>query len=145
MQCRLGGDKVLQMDGQSVAAELPAQSQIVTKTWNRVVAVPFIAYMPEKDRICMLVSCDYPHQPMILFSEDHGATWGKPQPISPDPTVNASAGLGTALTYLGAGRLMLVAGGRWFTEDYGNTWEGPLPIAPASNGQSWYVVGPNPR
>ena len=134
--------KVLQMDGQSVAGELPAQWQIVTKTWNRVVAVPFIAYMPEKDRICMLVSCDYPHQPMVLFSEDHGTTWGEPRPISPEETVNASAGLGTALTYLGAGRLMLVAGGWWFTEDYGKTWEGPLPIAPASNGQSWYAWDP---
>ena len=38
--------KVLQMDGQSVAAELPAQWQIVTETWNRVVAVPYIAYLP---------------------------------------------------------------------------------------------------
>ena len=66
--------KVLHMDGESVAAELPAQRQIVTETWNRVVAVPYIAYLPEKDRICMLVSCDYPHQPMVLFSDDHGAT-----------------------------------------------------------------------
>ena len=134
--------KVLQMDGESVAAELPAQRQIVTETWNRVVAIPYIAYLPEKDRICMLVSCDYPHQPMVLFSDDHGATWGEPRPVSSDPTVNASAGLGTALTYLGGRRLMSVAGGRWFSEDYGDTWEGPFPIAPASNGQSWYAWDP---
>ena len=134
--------KVLHMDGESVAAELPAQRQIVTETWNRVVAVPYIAYLPEKDRICMLVSCDYPHQPMVLFSDDHGTTWGEPRPVSSDPTVNASAGLGTALTYLGGGRLILVAGGRWFSEDYGCTWQGPLSIAPASNGKSWYAWDP---
>ena len=77
--------KILQMDGPSVAAESPAQWQIVTETWNRVVAVPYIAYLPEKDRICMLVSCDYPHQPMVLFSDDRGAAWGEPRPVSYRP------------------------------------------------------------
>lgn len=134
--------KVVQMDGPSVASESPAQRQIVTESWNRVVAVPYLAYLPEKDRICMLVSCDYPHQPMVLFSNDHGATWGEPHPVSSDPKVNAAAGLGTALTYLGEGRLILIAGGWWFSEDYGATWEGPLPIAPASNGQPWYSWDP---
>lgn len=134
--------KVLQMDDESVAVELSAQRQIVTETWNRVAAVPYIAYMPEKDRICMLVSCDYPHQPMVLFSNDRGATWGEPRPVSSDPSVNAAAGLGTALTYLGGGRLMLVAGGWWFSEDYGDTWKGPFPIANASNGQAWYTWDP---
>jgi len=33
---------VLQMDGDSVARELPAEQQIVTEGWNRVVAVPFL-------------------------------------------------------------------------------------------------------
>ena len=75
----------------------------------------------------MLVSCDYPHQPMVLFSDDRGATWGKPRPVSPDPAVNAAAGLGTALTYLGEGRLMLAAGGWWFSEDYGGHLERPIP------------------
>ncbi|HJN13893.1 MAG TPA: hypothetical protein QGH10_00305, partial [Armatimonadota bacterium] len=91
---------ILQMSGESVASELLAQWRIVTETWNRVVAVPYIAYMPDKDRVCMLVSCDYPHQPMVLFSDDRGGTWGEPRPVSPDPRVNQAAGLGTALTYL---------------------------------------------
>jgi len=134
--------KIVQMDGESVAGELLAQRQIVTESWNRVVAVPYLAYLPEKDRVCMLVGCDYPHQPLVLFSDDRGATWGEPRPLSPDPKVNAAAGLGTALTYLGAGRLILSAGGRWFSNDYGDTWEGSLPIPPASNGRPWYQWDP---
>lgn len=133
---------VRRMNGESVAVELPARWQVVTETWNRVVAVPYIVYMPEEDRVCMLVSCDYPHQPMLLFSDDRGTTWGAPRPLSPDPQVNAGAGLGTALTYLGAGRLTLSAGGRWFSEDYGRTWRGPLSIRPAPNGQPWYQWDP---
>jgi len=134
--------KVLQMAGESVAAELPAEQQIVTESWNRVVAVPYIVYMPEKDRVLMLVGCDYPHQPMTVVSNDRGATWSAPRPLSPDPKVNASAGLGVSLTYLGAGRLVLSAGGRWFSGDYGETWEGAVAIAPASNGQGWYQWDP---
>jgi len=133
---------ITQMDGESVAAEWPAEQQIVTESWNRVVAVPYIVYMPERDRVLMLVGCDYPHQPMTLVSEDHGATWSGPRPLSPDAAVNASAGLGTSLTYLGAGRLALSAGGRWFSGDYGETWEGPVVIPPASNGQPWYQWDP---
>ncbi len=48
---------------------LPAQFQIVTESWNRVVAVPYIIYMPEKDRLLMLVNCDYPHHAEVLFSK----------------------------------------------------------------------------
>ena len=134
--------KVARMEGDTVAAQLPAEQQIVTESWNRVVAVPYIAYMPETDRVLMLVGCDYPHQPMTLVSNDHGATWSDPRPLSVDPAVNASAGLGTSLTYLGAGRLVLSAAGRWLSGDYGETWEGPIAIPAASNGQPWYHWDP---
>jgi len=133
---------VQRMDGETTAEQLPAHRQIVTETWNRVVAVPYIVYMPETDRLCMLVSCDYPHQPMVLFSDDRGTTWSEPRPVAPDPAVNAAAGLGTALTYLGSGRLMLVASGRWFSDDFGATWDGPVVVPPASNGQEWYTWDP---
>ncbi len=133
---------VRRMDGATVADELPAQWQIVTESWKGVVAVPYLAWMPERARLVMLVSCDYPHRPMVLFSDDLGATWGEPRSVAPDPAVNAGLGLGTALTYLGDGRLMLVASGRWFSNDFGESWEGPVPIPPASNGQQWYVWDP---
>jgi hypothetical protein len=95
-----------------------------------------MTYMPERDRVCMLASCDYPHQPIVLFSDDQGSTWSDPQPLSTDREVNEASGLGTSLTYMGDGRLMLHASGRWFSDDYGETWEGPYPVAPAPNGQA---------
>ena len=51
---------VLQLNGANPETSIPAQLQIVSQDWNRVVAVPYLAYMPEKDRLLMLVGCDYP-------------------------------------------------------------------------------------
>ena len=70
--------EVRQLNGQAKQIRLPARLQIVTERWNRVVAVPYIVYMPEKDRLLMLVGCDYPHHPMVLTSGDRGATWTAP-------------------------------------------------------------------
>lgn len=54
--------EVRQLNGMSERFQLPARFQIVTETWNRVVAVPYITYMPDQDRLLMLVGCDYPHR-----------------------------------------------------------------------------------
>jgi len=101
--------------------KLPAKFQIVTELWKRSVAVPYIVYMPEKDRLALLVSCDYPqppHRPFLLFSDDHGATWTEPKLANPN-----IASLGKGLAYLGDGRLMFTAGTRGhFSDDYGQTW-----------------------
>jgi hypothetical protein len=67
--------EIRQMNGKGGEIRLPAQFQIVTESWNRVVAVPYLIYMPEKDRLLMLVNCDYPHHAEMLFSDDHGASW----------------------------------------------------------------------
>ncbi len=62
----IGGEwkphEVRQINGTAPDARLAAQLQIVTESWNRVVAVPYLAYLPEKDRLLMLVSCDYPRR-----------------------------------------------------------------------------------
>ena len=42
--------EIQQLNGQAARFKLPAQFQIVTERWNRVVAVPYIVNMPEKDR-----------------------------------------------------------------------------------------------
>ena len=47
---------VRQLNGRAGEIKLPAQLQIVTERWNRVVAVPYLVYMPEKNRLLMLVS-----------------------------------------------------------------------------------------
>ena len=80
-----------------------------------MVAVPYIVYMPEKDRLLMLVSCDYPperkpvHYAMVLASDDRGVTWSEPRPVHRSAD-GKPVGLGVALTYLGQGKVLLYAG-----------------------------------
>ncbi|MBP7431897.1 MAG: exo-alpha-sialidase, partial [Candidatus Hydrogenedentes bacterium] len=95
---------VRQRNGAAGFIEVPAQFQVVTESWNRVVAVPYLVYMPEKDRLLMLVGCDYPHHAMVLTSDDQGATWTPPRPVRLDADGKTVPGLGTSLTYLGNGK-----------------------------------------
>lgn len=136
------GHYVREMNGRGAPIEVPAQFQIVTEKWNRVVAVPYIVYMPEKDEILMLASCDYPHQAVMLSSRDHGATWSDPRFVHTDAGGQPDTGMGTSLTYLGNGRVLLVANQHWVSADYGATWNVLSPVAPAANGQSWYMWDP---
>ena len=128
---------VRQLNGAAAAIELPAKLQIVTESWNRVVAVPYLAYMPENDRLLMLVSCDYPHQAMVLSSDDHGKTWTEPRYLHTDAAGNSDAAMSVGLTYLGKGKLMANSGAtRWVSNDYGTTWAAAA-NPPASNGRPW--------
>ena len=51
---------IQQSNGKAERIKLPAKFQIVTESWNRVVALPYIVCMPEKDRVLMVVTCDIP-------------------------------------------------------------------------------------
>ena len=84
---------VIQINGREKEIKLPAKYQILTEIWNRVVAVPYIVYMPEKDCVLMLISCDYPHQAMILQSDDHGASWSPPKYVHTDNVGNPDTGM----------------------------------------------------
>ena len=141
---------VHQLNGQASPFQLAARFQIVTESWNRVVAVPFLVYMPEKNRLLMLVGCDYPHRAFVLTSDDQGATWSAPRPAQVDNDGQPSIGMGTSLVYLGDGKLLfyesagLAVGApeRWFSSDYGQTWNRPVPIGPAPGGQPWSIWDP---
>ena len=129
---------VMRINGRAKEIKLPAKYQILTESWNRVVAVPYIVYMPEKDRVLMLVSCDYPHQAMILHSDDHGASWSLPKYAHTDTAGKPDTGMGTGLTYLGNGKVIMVSGTEkgtwvWFSYDYGETWNDRAVFPPASN------------
>jgi BNR repeat protein len=122
---------------------VPAKFQIVTEPWNRVVAVPYIVYMPEKDRLLMLVGCDYPHHAEVLHSDDHGATWSDPRQILFDENGKGIDALGVGLTYLGKGRVLFVTGdSRWVSGDFGETWEKLSAIAQTCDGMPWYMWDP---
>ena len=135
--------KILQMNGEVVARELPADRQIVTESWNRAVAVPYIVYMPERDKLLMLVGCDYPTRPMVMSSFDHGRMWSEPKPVLQGEAKDGRHLLGVSLTYLGRGRVVFTLWtDLWVSYDYGETWGDPTPIPPASNGLSAYQWDP---
>ena len=148
--------EVRQQNGKDPQIRLPAQFQIVTESWHRVVAVPYIIYMSEKDRLLMLVGCDYPHRAYILTSDDRGASWTDPYPALVDkdgkPLAIVGAGLGgdlgTGLAYLGDGNALFYvtgffsAGQRWFSRDYGKTWGDTVSFGPTSDGKSFYIWDP---
>ena len=118
---------VRQLNGMAGQVRLPARFQIVTESRNRVVACPWIVNMPEKDRLMMLVGCDYPHRAFVLTSDDGGATWTDPRPARVDNDGKPSIGMGTAMAYLGDGQTGLLRGrhpgvgepSRWFSVAYG--------------------------
>ena len=135
---------VLVLNGRAQAIRQPGLFQIVTERLNRVVAVPYLAYLPEKDRLLMQVGCDYPHHSMIMASDDHGATWSQPKLIYADAAGAPDIDLGTSLTYLGGGKVVLVAGRHgknwqapynvYFSSDSGDTWGNPTPMPKAAGG-----------
>ncbi|NLX04546.1 MAG: exo-alpha-sialidase [Phycisphaerae bacterium] len=118
------------------------QVRILTESWNRVVAVPYIVYMPERDRILMLVSVDYPHRPMVLWSDDRGRSWSPPRFVYQDFGDDSDRGhhVGVSLTYLGGGNVVfsVESKGRYFSEDFGETWSEPVARPPTSDGRHWY-------
>lgn len=129
---------VRRFGGEGDAVQIPAELQIVHESLNRVLAVPYLIYMPEKDRLLMLVSCDYPHRAMVLESNDHGATWTVPRAILPHEPNHSRHMVGVSLTYLGGGHLMCGVEGklRCISRDFGETWTSQA-IPPNARGGLW--------
>ncbi len=121
--------------------DLPAQFRILTESWNRLAAVPSMVFMPETDRLLMLLSCDTPIQGMVSFSDDLGTTWRTPEYIiQRDASGNPDIGICCGLTYLGNGRAALMRTDSkppqiWFSDDYGQTWKDPIGDPPAFGGE----------
>lgn len=127
--------------GTEAPISVPAEIQILTESWRRVVAVPYIIYMPEKQRLLMLVGCDYPHHPEVLKSDDGGASWSAPRRVAVEGT--NLEGLGTCLTYLGRGEVLFLAGDRrWVSRDFGESWEAGALVAQTVDGKPWYTWDP---
>ena len=135
--------EVQQLNGKEARISLPAKYQVVTETWNRIARNPILVYMPEKKRLLMLISCDDPISPLVMHSDDLGATWTTPDYVRIDGKGQHDTGVGVSLTYLGQGRAVLaVEKGRYFSEDYGRTWRDPVPTPPSSDGGPWYQWDP---
>ena len=140
---------IRQLNGRAEQIRLKARFQIVTESWNRVVAVPYIANLG-KDRLIMLIGCDYPHRSYVLTSKDGGGTWTQPRTAKLDKNGKPGIGLGTALQHLGNGRLVFYEDGiigvgkpsRWFSSDYGKTWGNPVSLGRTSDNTAWHIWDP---
>ena len=134
-------DRVLLLDGDTVVRALPAKHQLVTDAW-RLLTMPRLVHMPEKDRLLLLVRRELPYRQyepdsLILLSDDQGDTWTAPA-IAPRGICNTG--------YLGNGRLRL-GGGRsgprgfelleWRSDDYGATWSGGTLPGLSGGGAFW--------
>ena len=137
--------EIQQLNGQAERIKLPAKFQIATENWtgrwkeewNQVAVVPYIVYIPEKDRIIMMASCGNPHQAVILTSDDRGTTWSEPRYMHTDETGKSDTGFGMGFTYMGRGKAFFYTSDyedgtttQWITDDYEQTWSkglSPLP------------------
>lgn len=139
-------NKVLQMDGDRVARELPAEHQLITFGWDDLhVSRPDLVYMPEKDRLLLHFLMRHERYSALIYSDDRGKTWSTPQYLKDDRGIILQDSI--AMAYLGNGNLIITTGesdstegaqSRVFSSDYGATWNRREPNPPAPNGLSWY-------
>lgn len=108
-------------------------------------AKPYLVYMPEKNSLLMLVSCDYPQRAMVMSSNDQGALWSAPKDLHLDGQGKPHVDPCTCLAYLGHGKVMVTEvakSRRWLSDDYGETWHDAFPVPPFLNGETWYQWDP---
>jgi len=87
---------------------------------------PYLAYLPEKDRLLMLVNCDYPHRAEVCSATIAGLR-GVHRNRDGRYRRQAAPGMGTSLCYLGGGNVLFYGSARWFSRDYGQTWQESVP------------------
>ena len=139
-------NKVLQMDGGKVARELPAEHQLITFGWDDLhIFRPDLVYIPEKDRLLLHFLMRSERYSALIYSDDHGKTWSRPQYLKDDQGLVLQDSI--AMAYLGNGKLIITTGesddvegarSRVFSSDYGTTWSRRVPNPPAPNGLPWY-------
>lgn len=108
-----------------------AQIQWISEPWYKAQSdenaqMPYLTYLPEKDRVLMLVETHQPIKTAFIVSDDHGQTWSDRRWLSKDEQGNPQ-GVALGLTNLGGGKLMAypenLAHGRWISNDFGETWK----------------------
>ena len=121
---------VQRLNAEKEPATLPAEILWISEPWLQEKAdenaqMPYLTYLPEKDRVLMLVETHQPIVTAFVFSDDHGKTWSDRKWLSTDEQ-GQPRGVALGLTNLGGGKLMAypenAAHDRWISEDYGQTW-----------------------
>ena len=118
---------VEKMQGESsTVTTLPAEIQWISQPWDGENAqMPYMVYMPEKNRVLMLASCRKPTRAALIESDDLGKTWSPRRWMHVDSAGNPDADA-LGLTNLGNGRLVAYPEDLrvlWTSSDEGRTWE----------------------
>ncbi|KKK60954.1 hypothetical protein LCGC14_3019200, partial [marine sediment metagenome] len=129
---------VEQLNGKAARIKTAAGIQIITQPWDMgAVYYPYMIYMPEKDKLLMLLGWGQEIRAGVVSSNDRGATWTKPQKIGD--------GWGIDLTHLDGGEAVLKMrnDNRYrFTRDFGASWDRSLPVPPCKDGKAFYEDSP---
>jgi len=119
--------QVLQLDHARQLRSIPAEMQWISRDWNGENAqMPYLVYLPETDRVVMLLQCGQPIHSAVITSADRGRTWGPRRWLSRD-TNGAPAGVGLGLTSLGRDKLLAFPEDLkqlWRSADAGRSWQG---------------------
>ena len=115
---------VWQLNGAHGQTALPARRQILTESWRKLVRAPYLVYMPDKDKLLMLLNCGAPLNAAVVTSADRGRTWSDLRWTRTDAQGKPNSGVKHGLAYLGNGRLLFAWGtlSRWASDDYGESW-----------------------
>ncbi len=139
---------VTRVEGAGKALRIPARFQLISAAWVHTNAqMPEIVYMPEKKRLLMTMEYGPPTvQPIVITSDDFGATWSEKRWLSTDAQGNPNFACPVGLTYLGNGVLTIStessAGTRRVSRDYGATWGETAPLPLSADGQELYHWDP---
>ena len=116
---------ILHLDGEKKPVPLPAEMQWISQPWNGENAqMPYLVYLPEKDRLLMLLESGQPIQTAFITSDDHGQRWSPRRWLSVDGDGRPN-GVGLGLTSLGGGKMLAFPEDLktlWSSSDYGQTW-----------------------
>ena len=131
---------VLRLDGEKKPSVRHATMQWVSQPWNGENAqMPYLVYLPEKDRVLMMIQCGQPIHTALTTSADRGETWSARQWLNVD-SAGQPSGVGLGLTHLRAGKLLAFPEDLktlWTSADYGQTWNGTPLKEPGPEKYAW--------
>ncbi len=141
--------EIEQLNGTAPRIKATAQFQIITqsKEWDKLgqVTYPYMVYMPEQDKLLMLLMWESETHAGIMSSSDGGATWTKPKGISAGRRAAPPIVWNIGLTYLGCGKAVLkdVVDNKYrFSYDYGESWDYSVTAPPCKDGEPFYEDSP---
>lgn len=131
---------VLRMDGDVEAGSERAELFWISKAWGEENAqIPYLAYLPEKNRVLMLVACGSPIRSAVIESDNGGVTWSERRWLSVDDAGRPNA-TALGLTPIDSETLLAYPENLstfWVSADCGRTWSQRAPQCPAGERYSW--------